>query len=95
VLEQPTQSQTTAPHSLILEQRKKLSLSGVRDVELFEEERVLLQTTMGRLTLQGSNLKMGSFNAQTGDLSVTGDLYALVYTNDSPKREGFLSRVFK
>lgn len=93
--EQPTQNQTTTPHSLILEQRKKLSLSGVRDVELFEEERVLLQTTMGKLTLQGSNFKMGSFNAQTGDLSVTGDLYALVYTNDSAKREGFLSRVFK
>lgn len=93
--EQLNENRENAPHSLILEQRKKLSLSGVQEVALFEEERVELQTTMGRLTVQGSGLKMGSFNAQAGDLSVTGNVFALVYTNDSARREGFFSRIFK
>lgn len=83
------------PHNLILEKRKKLSLSGVLEVESFEEQRVVLQTNMGQLVLQGNHLKMGSFNLQTGELSMTGELNALIYANDTAGSESLWHRIFK
>lgn len=83
------------PHHLILEKRKKLSVSGVLEVESFEEQRAVLQTNMGQLVLQGNRLKMGSFNLQTGELAVTGELNAFIYTNDTAGHESFWRRIFK
>ena len=35
------------PHSVILEGREKLTISGVTDVHSFDEEQVLLETVRG------------------------------------------------
>ena len=42
----------------ILEDRKKLALSGVTEVESFEEDCIELKTSRGNLSVRGSNLKM-------------------------------------
>lgn len=82
-------------HNLILENRNKLVLSGVTEVESFEEEAVQLKTTKGQLTIRGERLKMENFISNVGDLTLHGNVYALVYINDSDKKSGFLSRLFK
>ena len=41
------------PHSVILEGREKLTISGVTDVHSFDEEQVLLETVRGMLIIQG------------------------------------------
>ncbi len=82
-------------HNLILENRNKLVLSGVTEVESFEEEAVQLKTTKGQLTIRGEGLKIENFISNVGDLTLHGNVYALVYINDSEKKSGFLSRLFK
>lgn len=93
--EQKNEKNINPLHNIIMEQRKKLVLSGVKDIDSFEEDDVVLQTTLGKLTLRGSGMKMGSFNADTGDLTVSGDIFALVYTDNNATKEGFFSRIFK
>lgn len=83
------------PHNIILENRKKLILSGILDVESFEEDVAELKTSKGMLTVRGDNLKMESFISETGDLSINGNIYAFVYLNDTSKKEGFFNRLFK
>ena len=82
-------------HNIILEDRKKLVLSGILEVESFEEDCVELKTAKGELSIRGEALKMVSFVSETGDLIVNGNIYALVYVNDSSKKQGFFSRLLK
>ena len=70
-------------HNVILEDRKKLVLSGVFDVISFEEDNVQLKTSKGELNIRGDGLKMENFILETGDLTINGNIYALVYLNDS------------
>ena len=81
-------------HNIIVEDRKKMTLTGVKDVLSFDEETVVLDTSLGRLTVKGSGLHIVNFDTKSGDLSAEGRLYALVYTTDE-KNGGFFSRVFR
>ena len=82
-------------HNVILENRKKLVLSGVFEVESFEDDNVQLKTAKGELNIRGEGLKMENFVLETGDLSISGNVYALIYLNDSLKKQSFFSRLFK
>ncbi|MBQ1183771.1 MAG: sporulation protein YabP [Clostridia bacterium] len=80
-------------HGIILENRQKLSVSGVIDVIGFDEETVVLKTQLGDLTVKGNGLKVQSFAVETGGLLVEGNIAAIVYTENRQKR-GIASRLF-
>ena len=81
-------------HNIIIEDRKKLTLSGVKDVISFDDETLLLETVIGRLTVKGAGLHIVNFDTASGDLFAEGKIYAAVYTSDE-KNGGFFSRVFR
>lgn len=81
-------------HNVIVEDRKKMTLTGVKDVVSFDEETVILDTVLGKLTVKGSGLHIINFDTQSGDLSAEGKIYAFVYTTDE-KNGGFLSKLFR
>ncbi len=80
--------------NIIIEDRKKLTLSGVKDVISFDDETLLLETVLGRLTVKGAGLHIVNFDTAGGDLFAEGKIYAAVYTSDE-KNGGFFSRVFR
>lgn len=80
--------------NVILESRKKLTLTGVKDVASFDDETLILKTELGTLTVKGENLHIGNFNTGTGDLSADGNFIAFVYTSEE-KQGGFFSKVFR
>ena len=87
---------TKLQHNVLMESRSKLVLSGVKEVDSFEEDNVVLKTTKGNLTIRGNGMKMESYNIEVGDLVLNGDIFALVYTNDKENTSGgFFSRIFK
>ncbi len=81
-------------HNVIIEDRKKLTLSGVKEVISFDDETLLLETALGRLTVKGAGLHIVNFDTASGDLFAEGKIYAAVYTSDE-KNGGFFSRVFR
>ena len=81
-------------HNIIMEDRKKLTLSGVKEVISFDDETLLLETALGRLTVKGAGLHIVNFDTASGDLFAEGKIYAAVYTSDE-KNGGFFSRVFR
>lgn len=89
------QEKDGVPHNIIIEGRSKMILSGILDVESFEEDNVALKTTGGNLTIRGNNMRMESYLSEVGDLVIYGNFYALVYLDDSVKKEGFISRIFR
>ena len=83
--------------NLFLENRKKLSLTGVMEVIAFDEERILLNTKLGALTIKGTNLKMNKLDVQNGEVIISGDMYYLVYSEKQAKKEkdSLVKRLFQ
>lgn len=93
---QDNQKPIKMPHNLIIEDRKKINISGVEEVQSFDDESVVLLTTMGELTVRGSDIKIGKLSTESGDLSITGNIRALSYTDDDYDSDrGFFSRIFR
>lgn len=81
--------------NVIIESRKKLNVSGVKDVISFDDETVLLSTALGKMTVKGEGLRIESFNTETGDLTAAGNIHAVVYMSDENNSGGFISRLFR
>ena len=67
------------PHSLIMEGRERLSISGVEDVESFDESGIVAHTTRGTLVIHGSSLHIGKLSLEAGDLAIDGVVDSLEY----------------
>ncbi len=83
------------PHNVIMEDRKMLTLSGVTDVDSFDEENVLVFTDAGELLIKGLNLHINKIDVENGDLVVEGDIYTLSYSDQQPQKGGLFSRLFR
>ncbi len=85
-----------APHHIMLEERSSLTVSGVSDVERFDENEIVMSTSRGQLVVTGENLHIEKLSLDGGDLRVEGDIDALTYEEDSQKRGGgFFSRLLR
>ena len=82
-------------HNIILEGRKTLRMSGVKDVDSFDEQTVVTFTNMGELTVRGENIHISRLNTDTGELSLEGEFYALIYSDSTKQSGGFFSRIFR
>ena len=84
---------TIQPHNVIMEGRKNLRISGVKDIDNFTESRIVLSTVMGELVIKGEELHVISLDAETGDFSMTGKINGLAYNRhsvlDSPVKKLF------
>ena len=84
------------PHNLIMENRGKLTITGVIDIHSFDDELVLVETQMGILTIKGNDLKMNKLNLDNSELIVEGRIVALVYSDSEVgKKGGMLGKIFK
>ena len=81
-------------HNVIIEDRKKFTLTGIKDVISFDEETIMLETALGRLAVKGDGLHILNFNNDNGDLAGEGKVHAFIYTSDE-RNGGFVSRVFR
>ena len=83
-------------HNIKMEGRKKLELTGIKDVVNFNEENIILQTSMGGLSIKGSNMKVNVLNVENGDMCIEGYINSLVYiSKDKTNKESILKKMFK
>ncbi len=80
-------------HNLILEDRANMNLSGVTDVDCFDERIIRLYTQLGELVIKGRNLHIDSVSVETGDMRISGDIWSLQYGDRD--RKGPLSALGK
>ena len=87
------QKNQMTPHSLILENRSVLSLTGVTDVACFDEQTVNVFTDYGQLIIKGSGLHISRLSLETGEVTIDGSVSSLLYS--SSQQKGILSKLFK
>ncbi|MBQ2094085.1 sporulation protein YabP [Ruminococcus sp. JL13D9] len=83
----------TKPHTLMLDNRKKLVITGAEDVNGFNEDAVSVKTTDGSLIIKGSGLHIDKLNLDSGDVSIEGRVDAMQYIGNGSKSK--LSKLFR
>lgn len=87
--------QEAADHHVILEGRASLSVSGVEEVESFDENAIVMRTAQGTLVVRGEELHIEKLSLDGGDLRVEGMVDSLTYEDEGGVRGGFLARLFR
>ncbi len=83
-------------HNVIMEGRKSLTISGVTDVDSFDERCIALYTQLGELVIKGRELHINSMSVETGDMTIDGDIWALNYGDKDKKNSAtFLGKLFR
>ncbi|MBR3002127.1 MAG: sporulation protein YabP [Clostridia bacterium] len=96
-IEERNISKTGVIQNLILENREKLSISGVLDVLSFDDQVVMVETELGLLTVKGENLKINKLSLDTSEVIVEGDVAYLAYSekNQEKTKASLISKIFK
>ena len=82
-------------HSIHIEGRELMSISGVKDVESFNEQQVQLLTEMGGLCVEGDNLHITHLSLSDGNIIIEGELIGLEYSDIQEPRGSVFSRLFR
>lgn len=82
-------------HNVIMENRKQMTISGVRDVDSFDESSVALYTELGDLLISGADLHINKLNIENGEVVIKGEIEGLEYRSSDAKKVGFFSRLVK
>ena len=90
------QEQVRSGHSLTLENRNTLTITGLTDIDRFDEREIVVFTGQGELSITGRELHILSVSLETGDLTVEGEIWGLLY-GDKDKRAPLtaLGRLFR
>ena len=91
-MNQSTHQPSDKAYGLTLDRREKAVLTGVTEVERFDESEVVLHTHGGRLILTGTGLHVASLQLEEGRLLVDGAIDGLIYDGGTPKRRGSFIR---
>ena len=92
---QDKQQPKARPHSAVLQDRTTLQLTGVTDIDRFDEQTVVVYTDLGELVIQGTGLHIGHLNVETGELQVTGRIASMTYIDQTKPAHGFWARLFR
>ena len=83
------------PHKLTLEGRSRLNLTGITEVESFDEGMVVLHTTRGTLVIRGDGLHLQLLSLDGGQVHVDGTVNSMIYEDQGGNQAGgFLARLF-
>lgn len=84
-------------HDVTLRGRKQLDITGVKQVDSFDNEEFLLETVQGYLSVRGENLYMKNLNVEQGNVSIEGKIHDLIYVdqNQQGKSKGLFGKLFK
>lgn len=82
------------PHVITLDNRRELRATGVSNVDSFDEQTVVVYTSLGQLIVRGEGLHIEKLSVETGELTLTGTVASMSYVGDE-KRGGAFSRLFR
>lgn len=91
------QDKIVTNQNIFVENREKVSVTGVSDIHSFDDELVIAETNLGILTIKGNDLKMNKLNLENNDLIIEGKIIALAYSdiNSTNKKPGIMNKLFK
>lgn len=83
--------------NLVLDSRKKVTLTGVLEVISYDDEKISLNTNLGNLDIKGRDLKINKLDVQNGDVIIVGMINYMVYNdkNNGKEKKSFIKKLFQ
>ena len=83
--------------NIVLENRNKLTISGVLDVLSFDDQIVILETDLGLLNIKGEDIRINKLSIDTSDVILEGEIDSLSYSQKDENKKGsyILGKIFK
>ena len=96
-IDERKQMVTNTIQNIIIENREKITISGVLDVLSFDDQVVMVDTELGLLTVKGENIRINKLSLDTAEVIIEGEISSLSYSqNKQEKSSGtLLSKIFK
>lgn len=97
-IDERKQMTSSIVQNVIMENREKLTISGVLDVLSFDDQIVVVETDLGLLTVKGENIRINKLSLDTTEVIVEGKIFALSYSEkntDKSSGGSFLGKIFK
>ena len=87
----------TYNHSITLNERKSINITGVKKIERFDEQEFLLETIMGFITIKGEDLEIIKLDTYQGNVAIKGKINGLTYmeSTDKKDKDSILNKLFK
>lgn len=87
----------TSSHSVSMNERKNINITGVKKIDNFSEREFFLETNMGFMTIKGNSLEIIKLDTFEGDVSIKGNIDSIVYQDSKGKKkeESILEKLFK
>lgn len=93
MMKEAEEKRRSKPHSIQMD-RKKATISGVEELESFNETEVILSTSAGGLSVEGENLHIEKLNLDDGQVIISGYIFAVVYAEEQPQSKGFFGKLW-
>ena len=81
--------------NILLEDRSKLTITGVEQVESFNDNTIILMTLKGGITIKGEELNVGKLNLDDGNVKIDGIINGIIYNDKDVQRGNIISKIFK
>ena len=82
--------------NILIEDRNKVAITGVEQVESFNDNTIVLKTVKGGMTIKGEGLNVGKLNLEEGNVKIDGVINGIFYSDkDSSQKGNIIGRIFK
>jgi sporulation protein YabP len=83
--------------NITLRDRKKLLITGVHNVDSFNEELIVVDSELGLIVIRGADMHINKLDVESAALDVEGEIAVIEYVDQTaPQRKsGFLSGLFR
>ena len=82
--------------NVFIEDRNKITITGVENVDSFNDSTVTLKTSKGGMIVEGKDLNVGNLNLDSGSIKISGIINGLTYSDkDLSQRGNFIEKIFR
>lgn len=83
-------------HNIVMKDRKKIEISGIKLIDHFDEEEFLIESVQGWLEIHGKELSLDKLDKERGEVIIKGNIDSIIYTSTHKgSKESLFSRIFK
>lgn len=82
-------------HTVTVEDRRNLTITGITDIDSFDEQLVAVFTDAGELLVRGSSLHINRIDIESGEIALEGDIMSLEYTDNISQKSSLWERIFR
>ena len=92
----PLKFDTNPYHNVVLKDRKTLELTGVKQIDSFDNREFLIETSQGWMVVEGQDLILGKLDTERGEVIIKGLIEAERYlANKKSEKESIVGKLFK